>query len=406
MAQKIFQTNKLSKFSLFLLLILIDIIFCDGCQGKKDLTDTSCFNDVITFDHNKWRAGNACTNSKGEVIVEFSLDRGESSTRLFYGLKKNGRYYFEGEPVFKEIDYTQCADCDNGSKYKGRFESRNLLVSLESDSTKSKQYLFSMSTYYSLVELVDFENNLNYKVWNVTKFFGLPLPIFSYEYSLFEIEETRTYIAAFIDSAGYNHENKELANTTYIIKFSIQSFDSSTKKIYSTSKLIDTYNGRAVSAFRLDISKLIVVLFMKKDSSLYTQFYDDNMNDKGIHGFWGIANSWEGYGIFSKVVGLKNDYAFFAFFGDGNNRKSLIIHLEQFEESNNEKKFAYRKHHDFNYIDFRPDVQSNGLVKLNDDRLVLFTTEDYNNVGYGSLHMFLIDFYNNYAIMKLRDYQF
>ena len=75
---------------------------------------------------------------KGEVIVEFSLDIGESSSRLFYGLKKNGRYYFEGEPVFKEIDYTQCVDCDNGSKYKGRFESRNLLVSLEGDSTKSK----------------------------------------------------------------------------------------------------------------------------------------------------------------------------------------------------------------------------------------------------------------------------
>ena len=120
----------------------------------------------------------------------------------------------------------------------------------------------------------------------------------------------------------------------------------------------------------------------------------------------GIANSWEGYGIFSKVVGLKNDYAFFAFFSDGNNRRSLILHLEQYEDNNIEKKFVYRKHHDFNYIDFRPDVQSNGLVKLNDDRLVLFTTEDYNNVEYGSLHMFLIDFYNNYAIMKLRDYQF
>jgi hypothetical protein len=176
------------------LLLTFDLILCEGCKGIKDLTDTSCFNDVITFNHEKWRAGHACTNSKGEVLVEFSLDVEYTSKRLFYGLKKNGRYFFDGEPVFKEIEYTQCQDCEADNQLKGRFESRNLLVSLESDSTKSKQYIFSMSVYYSLVELIDFDNSLNYKTWNVTKFFGLTHPIFSYEFSLFEIEDSRTYI--------------------------------------------------------------------------------------------------------------------------------------------------------------------------------------------------------------------
>ena len=92
---------------------MIDIIFCEGCHNIINLLDKSCFNDVITFNHSYWRAGHACTNKKGEVIVEFSTDPGESKKRLFYGLNKRGRYYFPGEPVFKEIDDMQCQDCEN-----------------------------------------------------------------------------------------------------------------------------------------------------------------------------------------------------------------------------------------------------------------------------------------------------
>lgn len=115
MTSKIFKTNNGLKIvfclTIFQFLISFNLILCEGCKDKKDLTYTSCYNDVITFNHNKWRAGHACTNLKGDVIVEFSLDEVETSKRLFYGLKENGRYYFDGEPVFKEFDYTVCCDC-------------------------------------------------------------------------------------------------------------------------------------------------------------------------------------------------------------------------------------------------------------------------------------------------------
>ena len=110
-------------------LFSINLIYCRECKNVTNLLDQNCFNDVITFNHSYWRSGHACATEKGEVIVEFSTNPGISKKRLFYGLNKEGRYYFPGEPVYKEIDDIKCEDCSNND-YRGRFESRNLLVYL------------------------------------------------------------------------------------------------------------------------------------------------------------------------------------------------------------------------------------------------------------------------------------
>ena len=194
MSQRMVQLNKENNFRIliyfFLIAFPINIVYCQNCKDIHDLSNKTCFNNIITFDHDNWRSGHASINNNGDMIIEFSLEQLESDSRLFYGLKKNGRYYFPGEPVFREIKEMNCEEAENGSKYKGRFESTNLFVSLSDDTTKSKQYLFSMSSKYSLVELIDIENNLTYYAWNSTNFFGLTLPIFSYKFSLFEIDNS------------------------------------------------------------------------------------------------------------------------------------------------------------------------------------------------------------------------
>ena len=158
--------------------------------------------------------------------------------RLFYGLKKNGRYYFPGEPVYKEINLTNCVDWGN-TKYRGRFESRNLLVSLKDDIDKEKQYLFSMSSFYSVSELIDIDDveNLTYFILDTIKFFDINRKIFSYEYSLFEIENSNTSISAFIESAGETGGN-EYSNTVTIKKFQFKSFNSNDMKKYSTHNIL------------------------------------------------------------------------------------------------------------------------------------------------------------------------
>ena len=420
MANMLNKINNLQKrivlIYIAIFLLSINSIYCRECKDVKNLLDQNCFNDVITFNHSYWRSGHACATEKGEVIVEFSTNPGISKKRLFYGLNNEGRYYFPGEPVYKEIDDIKCEDCSNND-YRGRFESRNLLVYLSGDTNRLKPYMFSMSSYYSVVELIDIEDKTNFKyfTWDVTKFFGISRPIFSFEYSLFEIGNKREYITAYIESAGFkkdsNNVDKEYSQTVNMTRFKFKNFAGSNhREIINIVNHEKTYNGRVVSAFRLDDSQLIVLLFVhyvkegdQEKINYDAYFYNDSLAYKGKNTIYGgVQNLWTGYGIFVKGITVKGNYAAFAFFSDGKNQKSLSFKFVKYKPDYN---FDYYFIEDFNSEDFRPDIQSNGLYRLTDDRVVLFTTQDYNSVEYGSLVMFLFDFYYDYKKLKIRRYR-
>ena len=400
MSNLILFQNQLNKIIFFIYFILflptINAFFSGECSNKVSLLDANCYNDVIKFDHDTWRAGHACTNNNGDMIVEFSLNPGESKKRLFYGLKKNGRYYFPGEPVYKQIDDIVCQNCDD-DKFKGRFESRNLFVSLNTDPGKSKQYLFSMSSFDSVVELHDIEND-KYYAWNTLKFFGLKGRIFSYEYSLFEIQNNNTYVIAVVESAGFVNTNEFAKNYT-LRKFQFGSFSSDAYVQLNGLMEKDKYDDREISAFRLDSKQLIVLFFLKYGIGYASLFYDDDFTYKGQMKFSDVDNIGDGWGLFNKGIHVKDNYTAFVYFTNGKNYKSLKFRFMEYE---NDYKFKDLMTVNFDKNDFIPFVYSNGFQKLSDERIVLFTEED----SYKKLHMFLFDFFNDYTGIKIREYNF
>ena len=66
------------------------------------------------------------------MIIEYSYDK----SRLFYGLKKDGNYFFGNSPI-KVIEYIYS---DEG--LSSRYESNNIFVSTQNDNSKEKEYLF------------------------------------------------------------------------------------------------------------------------------------------------------------------------------------------------------------------------------------------------------------------------
>ena len=175
--------NTLQKMYLYLfifqIMLQINFIFCGDCSNVENLLTKTCYNDLLIFNDSSWRAGHACTNKKNVTIVEFSRDNG-GGNRLFYALKDNGRYYFSD--FVKNVELSTCADCTTDNR--GRYESRNLFASIIGDSSKNKQYLFSISSYDSLVEMIDIDDpkDIQYHAWETMKFFDLTLPIFSLEF--------------------------------------------------------------------------------------------------------------------------------------------------------------------------------------------------------------------------------
>ena len=244
-------------------------------------------------------------------------------------------------------------------------------------------------------------------------FFNLQRPIFSFEFSLFEIGNTNTYIAAFIESGGFEKDiDKEYGNTTTIIKFELKNFNSNDyRTLFEPKILYDSYNGRVVSAFRLEESNLIVLLYIRRNPDkakghYIVKIYNTELIDqsKDFTIYHDVVNLWIGFGIFVKGISIKGDYAAFALFYDGNSKNSLYFLFAKYNSGGTifDKLSEIR----FDSYSFRQDVYSNGLYKLEDDRIVLFTTSDSDTVDYGELHMFLFDFYNNYAGAKIREYIF
>lgn len=307
-------TNLSLLIYIFQILLLIDSNFCGICKNVHDLSNKTCYNDVITFNHSQFLSGHACTNKQGNMIVEFSVDDGDLNLRLFYGLNKKGRYYFPGEPVYKEIRISNCVDCEVDD-LRGRYEARNLLVHLKDDTNREKEYMFSMSSFYSVAELIDIDDrdNFNLFTWNMTKFIDISRPIFSYEYSLFEIGNTNKYIAAFIESAGFKEDPndgnklKEYSENITLKKFTFDNFNSENyRTILKSNTTKNTFDGRVVSAFRLDESNLIAVMIVFSDQKYRALFFDDDLVYKGECSIWdNVVNLWKVFflkGFQSKVI--------------------------------------------------------------------------------------------------------
>ena len=160
-----FNTQKhLKKMNLFIIIFLIIsnliLIHCD--------LNESCLiplnpEDIIIFNHTKFNSGSK--NKNGDLIIEYYSDENYydmPTSFLFYGLSKNGRYCFSNESSYtqeKDIDIDEVIDIAGYYNNYRIYDSKSLFVSISNDSNRGKEYLFSINTYNSIVELHNFNNN-------------------------------------------------------------------------------------------------------------------------------------------------------------------------------------------------------------------------------------------------------
>ena len=89
------------KLFLTIFLCFLFITTCsEACNSGMSIIDSQCFNEILYLDQeNKYyRAGHFAMNTKGDMIIEYSY----LQYRLFYGLKNNGKLFFQ--EVTKEIE--------------------------------------------------------------------------------------------------------------------------------------------------------------------------------------------------------------------------------------------------------------------------------------------------------------
>ena len=369
---------------IFLITLQIKAVLCgdkDSCLRIYDMSNTNCFNDRIIFD-NKWRAGHFVTTKEGVLIIEYSNDggnKGDNTKRFFYGLKKNGRYYFANESAFKHFTAKNPSD----DTINGRYESKNAIVHLKGDTSKTKEYIFSTSIWTTATELHDLDNDTS-NYWDTVEFWEI-IEIFSYEIVFLEIKENNEmhYVCVFTqrekEKAWINGKLEDWSKTFSLRKFSFDNFY--TRNIISKHNYESNYNSRMISAYLVDEYKVIVVFFLKKNDNEFKDarytiaFYNYNLEHRNEIVFdWVVSEPNRGNGIFFRCLHLRWRRGAYVYFKD---KYGTDLNFEIKELSGSDKN--YQLNHiigkNFNKHYYAPHVNYNDFFKVDDYRLVFVTTK-------------------------------
>jgi hypothetical protein len=385
----------------------------DTCRNVTSYNNIECFNDKIEF-HENFRAGHFETLKDGSLIVEYSSDA-VNYERFFYGLKENGRYYFPDESPFKHF---QAYNPKENSNFHGRYESKNKIVYLSGDTSKTKQYLFSTSIWTTVTELHDLESGTSY-YWDTVTFWDI-VEIFSYEIIILDLPENNEnhYICVFTqhesDKRPVNGNMEDYSITWSIRKFKFDSFGSYTVYSDHRTDYKSNYNSRMISAFVIYDWSIIVIFFLKRtdtdpkcfDNAKYSlAFYNYQIQwqNEIEKDYLGEVNS--GNGIFFRAIHLEHRWAAFLFFKDkyGKNLEFEVGELTDFYNDGDPTKrykFNYRIQLDIADKYYAPHVNFNDFFKIDNKRLAFVTSKyPYDNLGF-----IIFDLYNNYYNYRIRSY--
>ena len=377
----------------FIIIITFTLIkenICQICQNINELENSQCFNNILYINDSAYRAGHFAKNKNGDIFVEYS----SANQRLFYGLYKSGKYYYESKLPFKKKDIININS--NGIIYGGRYESTNLFVSTKSDINKEKEYLLGLSSYTTLMEIYDIDNDLMHKFITKEVFIN---EIYSYQFALFEVTINNENIYFCIYTHDESDNSYSFGNYFSIKKFYFYEDNEHNIKVelIDSSEKFRVKDSRMISGF-LGEDQFIYVIFLSEEndiSNLSIQKYDyitlqcqesrTLIND--------IFNKYEGSsfetGIFKSIY-LTNNLAAIIYFSSESSLDFRIINLAANYDNKIQK--------NININIFPGQLPLNDLIKINDERLV-FCTANYDRI-----HFLFIDLYNNYLNIKFRYY--
>ena len=195
-----------------------------------------------------------------EEISRYLIECGVPQSRIIEAVRHS--------PHLDDLYITKDYRNNGNTEAFKRYESKNTLIHIGND--ENKQYIFSLSTYYGLTEIHDFDENFNnnHKTWLTTKFLGINDEhryIFSYQYSLFK-GYSNNYYAVYVQYEGTDNNNKDYSISYTITNFKFSSFGSYEKL---TKEFFDNYDNRIVSAFVMTQYSKLVVFFLKSGPACY-----------------------------------------------------------------------------------------------------------------------------------------
>jgi len=357
------------------------------CTLNNTIIKTQFPNKIIIIGEEKFRYINFITLSNGDMIIETS-PYPTINKRIFFGLSKNGRYYFKTKNTKEETPFNYLIT-DDKNEYK--YESGNAIILNE-----GKEYFISIGRCSSYAELFDFYNGkiISEKAKELIGYENLNMRA-----NLININKKKN---TFIYSCLSKDDKKVSA---IIMKFDLE-LDSNELDISDkTERVIEECQGEISSCFKTEKNNLIICFYGYNKYWPYISFlllvYDLNLKEikKEYYSPSGLNFYVYFYSIF-----FREDAGAFIYYNTETINYYPIIFFKSFDLEDKSFKDYFSNIY-FIALDkyiFNSGYNFNELIKVSDNKLALIAiAKNSERLYIVTLNIFKI---NNKDNIKVRYY--
>ena len=338
-------------------------------------------DNIIPLGEHPHRLSHFSFTSDGDMIIDTN-SYPTNNERKFYGLKKNGKYYF------KDSNDTETPYLDLLGNDLYKVESESIIIKFENnDSTSYKEYLMGISKINAPdkgnIEIYNFDNK-SIKKENTTNVFG---NITSYTFSIIEFPNKTDshfyYLFSYLTDNKYFVIKKayfNLSNEPFYEIQNILSVSCSDKRIVSC---FFTEQLKYICLYENEYDKYVIIVFDKLFINYtMTEIYDSKQNNTQI---------------FFKGIHLKKEIGVFMFY---KNDTCPIMTLKECNSNNIIVDYSPFGEIELNKTKLRYPSSLNNLIKINDNK-ICFICPTYNKK---SLIIIIFNLYNKDSEMTIRYY--
>ena len=349
-------------------------------------------NNIIILGENNLRYSHINFNKNGDMIIDISAFP-VTTERKFFGLKKNGRFYFKDSNNKETAYYSMTAD-----HTRGRIEGESYIIKLTSNNNNlhGKEMIYGISknergnpNFYTEVYNLDNKNMTKYLTINI---FG---NIVSNTFNIIEKPNqlNSNYYYYTLSYIVYNSSSYYLNIIDAYFSFDISTGSKHVIEISTKVKV-----QRIVSCFYTDKS-LYICFFLSEENQIIIKVYDSDFSSSKTTSFYDPTINFGALEIFFKGIHLKGEIGFFIYFKEGknyptfsvlqcNNDKTMTAY-SNFEEINIDK-YTFHSHH-----------LLNDIIKLNNFQ-ICYTSISEDKLNF---QIVIITLYKSDTLMNIRYYQ-
>ena len=350
------------------------------------ITGDSTINNIILVGELTFRYLNFMTFSNEDMIFE-TTSYPRNNKRIFYGLKKNGRYYFKNSNSEETPFNYLIADNKNESK----LESINHKLMID-----NKEYIISIGRLDSYTEIFNFD--INHIISKKTEDLFEGINQYNLRPNLIQIDKKNN---TFIFSSLTKKDNDYIG---LIYKFDLEANSdafsfSNIDKINITKSFVEI-----ASCFFVEEINITICFYGCENNSnkgFCILAYDKDLNETAKKFF--IPQGFNDYSFFYSIYFRENAGAF-AYYQTESGVSHPVIFFQKLN-INKDTFIDYLSENNTIVLDqytFHSYFMLNDIIKINDNKIGFFSTSENKNV----LYIIILNFYNgnNRENIKIRYY--